>query len=814
MKHQKDTRYSLDGEWQLTWASDEVLRRDGYRSRRDDRLTTPALCSEEALLQTQYDRVPAHVPGNFELDLYRAGRCEDPFFGTNVIRLQEYECMHQYYSRSFTFEGDPCGMELCFEGIDTAAEIFLNGKPIYECENMFLVHTVNVEDFLQSGKNELVVHIKPATIYARRYPTDSVTTAQYYNFASLSLRKAAGTYGWDILPRIVSGGLWRSVYLQKRKQEGFVELFAYTLKLDRAKDIAKLGFAYQIVTERDSLQDYRIEIEGACGESRFEKSSDVWHTGGTVRAEVKSPKLWMPRNYGEPHLYEVRVRLMHGDECVDEIPLRVGIRTVVLDRTSVVIPDGTRFGQGRFSFLINGEPIFAMGTNWVPVDAFHSRDRERLPEILPMLTDLGCNMVRMWGGNVYEDEALFDFCDENGILIWQDFAMGCGGYPQDADFAKRLAEEAEQIVKKYRNHPSLALWAGDNECDIVVSRWEGTQRRDPNTNLLTRRVLPDVLARHDMTRPYLPSSPYVDEEAYRTGYKTTEDHTWGPRDYFKGNYYRNTVCRFASEVGYHGCNEPESLARFLSPEALWPWRRSPEVDLANDEWLAHATCSSPNPTNDSPYVYRIRLMAKHVIKLFGSEPSELERFCIASQISQAEAKKYFIESYRIQRAVRTGILWWNLIDGWPQLSDAIVDYYGNKKLAYAYVKRAQAALALMCDEPCEGEIALVCVSDLVEKASVKWRVSDVTEGCVPLCAGEVYADPHTAQTLAKLAHTEGDRRFYLLEWEYSLGGERVCGRNHFVSGMEQTIDLDWYIDCMKRAGYYGDGFFLKEETNA
>ena len=799
MKHLFEKRQSLDGDWRLFYAPDSLIKRDGFRARRDDTLTTPALNTLAALEQSGYKTVPSRVPGNFELDLFRAGLCEDPFFGTNTIAMQQYECMHQYYARTFDFNGDPDCYSLVFEGVDTAAEIFLNGERILECENMFIEHRVCVEDKLLVGANELVVHIKPATIYARRYPTEAMETAQAYNFASLSLRKAAGGFGWDILPRIVSGGLWRSVSLVKYADDRIVEIYGYTGAVDLEAKTATLAFAFQTALDADFSTDYELEISGECQDSSFSTRKKLWHVGGKLGVKLTNAKFWMPRNYGEPNLYEVHARLWHGDVLVDETVFRMGVRTVALTRTSVIEPDNTPMGKGDFCFIVNGKRIFAMGTNWVPVDAFHSRDRERLADIMPMLTDINCNIVRCWGGNVYEHEDFFDFCDENGILIWQDFAMGCGWYPQDADFAKRFESEVEQIVRKYRQHASLLVWAGDNECDVFVPF-------DPNTNILTRRIIPEVLHRLDFTRPYLPSSPYVDEEAFRRKLPISEDHRWGPRDYFKSEFYdKKTVCRFASEIGYHGCPNPASLAKFLSADAMRSWRAEEGRDDANIEWLVHAACMEPQM--GAPYSYRIGLMAKQVRAIFTEEPRELDHFAAASQISQAEAKKFFIEKFRLGKAFHTGIIWWNLIDGWPQISDAIVDYYGGKKLAYAYIKRSQAALSLMCAEPHRGVIKMRGVSDLQQTVAVRWSVRDLTNDEL-LSSGETDLISNSVTTLALLPHASGDSRFYLMEWEYELNGRTVRGKNHFMSGIEEKLDLDQYISMMKKAGFDGDAFFI------
>ena len=287
--------------------------------------------------------------------------------------------------------------------------------------------------------------------------------------------------------------------------------------------------------------------------------------------------MWYPRNAGKQPLYDVTVRLWRDGTLCDEMSFRFGVRTVELIRTSTTDADG----NGEFVFRINGKKVFCMGTNWVPLDAFPSRNASRMLPALEMLDDLGCNMVRCWGGNVYENDAFYDFCDERGIMVWQDFGMGCAFYPQNQEFADKIYTEAVAVIKRLRLHASLTLWAGDNETDVFY-RSQG----DPNRNILTREVLPRALQEHDVVRPYLPSSPYVDEEAYRTGKPTSEEHLWGPRDYFKGRFYGESVCHFASETGYHGCPSPKSLERYISPASLWPITDANGVP--NDDWICHA----------------------------------------------------------------------------------------------------------------------------------------------------------------------------------------------------------------------------------
>jgi beta-mannosidase len=768
-------KISLNGMWSLAYAPNSRVIADNYN-----------LNTILSVKTSGYRSVNAAVPGNFELDLQRAGIIGDPYYSTNTLELQKLECMHLYYYNEFYFSGDLSGLYLHFEGIDTVADIYVNGSLIASVDNMFIAHEFLLT-CLHDGINEIVVHIKPAAIEARKTDVPPSSNALPYNYDSLYIRKAGSMFGWDIMPRIVSGGIWRDVYIERKPKERIENVFVYTRSINAANGSADVIFHYNLKIDGDYIGDYSIKAHGICGDSSFESKSRLWFTSGKLGTWIGSCKLWFPRNYGEPNLYDTVFELYHGEELLDSYNLRFGVRTAELDRTSTT----DREGSGEFCIKINGKRIFAMGTNWVPVDAFHSNDVKRIPEIVPMLNDLNCNIVRLWGGNVYEHESFYDFCDENGIMIWQDFAMGCAVYPQEYKFNDILESEIVSIIKKYRNHSSLIIWAGDNECDYAYLSWGGI-KRDPNDNIITRRLIPDLLRAHDFTRPYLPSSPYIDEEAYKTGKPSSEDHLWGPRDYFKGDYYKNTVCHFASETGYHGCPSPESLKKFIAPDKLWHWFDK-EQNRANDDWLTHA--ASMELSAGSAYSYRIKLMADQVITLFGHEPETLEDFSFASQISQAEAKKYFIERFRISKWRRTGIIWWNLIDGWPQISDAVVDYYYDKKLAYYYIKRSQNPLCLMFDEPENGILPLYAVNDTQRDKNVTYKVTDITAGEV-IKEDIINAATDSSARIWDKPFADGEQHFYLIEWNF----DGIKGKNHYMTGLK-NIDLEKYRLAMKKCGF-------------
>lgn len=762
---------SLCGNWKLYIAENSLCS-----SFADD------VCDEASVKVHQLESISAEVPGNFELDMYKAGLIDDPFYAKNPLDIQKLENRHLWYVTTFSYSGDnPQNTYLKFEGIDTFADIYLNGKFIGSADNMFISHEFLARG-IKVGDNELLIHIKPTVIEARKYKCDMNSVKHMkYNATGLTVRKAAHSFGWDIFPRFVSAGLWRDVFLVEKKTNYIKDFYLQTMEL--TKELAKVCGCYDLELSGDYSTEYSLNIVGKCGNHTFVHTLDkLWHNQGNIMFKICDPKIWWPRDMGEQNLYEVTVQLLHNNELIDERRFDFGVRTVKLNRTDITDTNGS----GEFCFIVNGEQLFIRGTNWVPLDAFHSRDKERLKPALEMLEDINCNMVRCWGGGVYEDHDFFDFCDSRGILVWQDFAMGCASYPQDDDFASRLAAEVEHAVKKLRQHTSLALWAGDNECDCATAFWGLGPHRDPNKNRLTREVIPKIIGVLDPWREYLPSSPYVSPQVFESGKDSLipENHLWGPRDYFKGSYYVNSSAHFASEMGYHGCPSPESIKKFISPEKLWPWQN-------NDEWQIHSACMELG--ENVPYAFRNSLMEKQIQVLFGEKFDDIDTFSLASQCSQAEAMKFFIERFRSAKWRRTGIIWWNLVDGWPQFSDAVVDYYHNKKIAYDFIKRSQEPVSLMIKEPENGFLTLVAANEFLTNKSIKFKVTDLSERSV-LYDEEADINSNNITILKKLPFVDGETHFYLLEWQY----DDVKGKNHYVSG-SVPFDFNKYISWLKEA---------------
>lgn len=706
----------------------------------------------------------AEVPGCVQLDLSKAGYLpEDLYLGENIKETEKFEDWEWRYERTFTAPSERENVYMVFEGVDCLAEYLINDEKIGESENMLVAHEFEIGKYLKNGENTVAVNIKSSVIAAHYSEYDMNSTLSWGSPAETAIRRAPHSYGWDIMPRAVTAGLWRDVKIEVRDKIYFSQLFI-------KPELKMCDVMYELKCKWSDLKNVELAFKGACGDdSSFELRFPVNQNKiSRCRIGIDNPKLWWPYGYGEPNLYDFTAQIYKDGELVHEEKTHFGLRTVALDRTDTT--DGV---DGRFRFLVNGVEIMCKGSNWVPMDAFHSRDAQRYEKALELAKDIGCNILRCWGGNVYEDSEFFDFCDRNGIMVWQDFAMACRIYPENEGFKKLLYDEAVKVIRKLRNHPSIILWSGDNEIDLVVS-----PIYDPNKNTLTREVLPTAVRLNDMGRPYLASSPYISSEAYNGGITYPEDHLWGPRDYYKSDFYKQNKSHFVSETGYFGCSSLESIKKFITPEKVWPYKN-------NSEWILH---SSDQHGND----YRIMQMEKQVRQLFGELPENPEDYIIASQISQAEAKKYFIERLRVGRPQKTGIIWWNLLDGWPQFSDAVVDYYYDKKIAYNYIKRSQAPFVIAAGEISDWTLPIYACNDTLKGKSGTFTVKDAETDEI-LLESDFKVGVNRTELLARLPVFYSEHKLLIIEW--NICGEK--GFNHYLCGYP-PINLEKYKYLMQK----------------
>jgi len=753
----------LDGEWALDYfpqPDDGAVR------------TLP--------LKVPFETVKASVPGNCELDLVNAGILPPPEIGLNVLKLRPYEGYQWLYTKTFEKPKVSEGQRvmLVFEGIDTLADVFLNGEKIGETSNMFIPHSFNVTKMLKDGENKVQVLIRSV-----------MCEAQYMTLGELGwsmgdllgdaepFRKAGHMGGWDIFPRAFVSGLWRGVSLDVQDPVRIDQTAWIVKDMNAEKKWATIIATCRVQAPFRRIGHATIRFALSRNGKVLSERSHQLDTYQNIFANWKiyGFEPWWPKGMGDQPLYDATVEITdEGGQVLARHSEKIGLRTIELERDDVYGPER----PGQFLFRVNGQPCYVRGSNWVPLDALHGRDGKFMRSTLELFDDLNCNMVRVWGGGVYEPDEFFDFCDAHGIMVWQDFMTGCSVFPQNDDYAKATEEEVRAIVLKYRNRASLAIWSGNNENDCAF-HWKLGKKLapDPNKDRNSRVTIPNVLFEFDVTRPYLPSSPYCSPDVAKGLAKPSEDHLWGARGYYKTPFYTNSPCWFASEMGYHGMPNRALLERMMTKPQLYPWRGTTakfEKDHLKlewkDEWLLKA--SNPLFRRKGWLAQRNNLMTNQIRLMFGGVDTDLDTFIAQSQTVQAEAMKTFCELFRSRKFTRfNGLIWWNVRDGWPQLSDAVVDYYGGKKPAYYALRAAQQDQLVMLRD----DHTAWAINDRSYPVKGHATYRDKVSGRILLdCDYEVAANSKTQLGTVPFAG-QG-----LIEIAYSADGKAY--RNHFLYG--------------------------------
>lgn len=644
----------------------------------------------------------AIVPGDVHLDLMRAGLIPDPFFGLNHLECRWMEEKEWWYRREFdvpcSFEGRR--VELQFGGLDTFATVWVNGKLAGKHRNMFVPCTFDVSSLLRYGhRNTVAVCFGSPLKAVEGRCTDGLNCA-FDTHERLYARKAQMSYGWDIAPRLITTGIWRPAYLVARGSVSLDDVAIRTVSVSPQE--ALLGFHIFLRRNNESVDECDLQIEirsnaqtpvTRCIPVSFGPDEQV------VSADiaVPNPKLWWPWNVGKPNLYSISVSaLVHG-EVEEAHKTKFGIRTVEL------VQEPQEDGGRSFFFRINGQPVYARGTNWIPADAIFARvTRRKYRDLLDLALNNNINMFRIWGGGIYEDPYFYRLCDERGIMVWQDFMFSCAEYPEDDDFVSEVRYEAEKVVAGLRNHPSVVIWCGDNEIDIMKHWW----KKDFRSNKINREVLPQVCSSLDPTRPYLwssPCSPFGDPDPQS---QTEGDrHNWNHGVHYLDDVYRKDCCRFVSEIGHLSVPWPESIQSFIPHERMWP----PE----NQVWDYHFG------TTDRCDPGRRACVDRSLAHLGFERPNTLEEYAYLSQMVQALALKEWMEHYRRRKFLCGGSLYWNLYDNWPQFSDAVVDHYGRPKIAYYFVSRAFSNLLVSLEDLGEEMVGVWLINDTLKERSGK-----------------------------------------------------------------------------------------------
>ncbi len=645
----------------------------------------------------------AKVPGTVHQDLLNHNRIPNPFYGMNEEAVQWVENEDWMYRTSFVVNEQQLSRDaavLEMDGLDTYADVFLNGALILRSDNMFVGHKIEVKPVLRKGVNQLLVRFRsPVKEVLPQLQTNGFDYPASNDHSpwrtSVYTRKAPYSYGWDWGIRLATCGIWRPVRL----------VFS---------DVARIEDYYvcqDVVTQAKADVDNRLEINNVTSSTvsallkvdyhysdsdtkEIKKQIELRPGANTVSlpVSIEKPHLWMPNGWGEPSLYKFTASLSVDGVEIAKQERNVGLRTVR------VVMDDDEYGKS-FYFVVNGKPMFAKGANFIPDDALLPNvTPERYKRIFEDVKAANMNMLRVWGGGIYEDDEFYDEADRNGILIWQDFMFACSSYPHDPLFVGRVESEAEYNIKRLRRHASLAMWCGNNEIYEAMRYW-GWQRKysaeafaemERGYNVLFRELLPQMVERLDGTRFYMHSSPYEANWGRPDSWKTADSHNWGTwhgRKPFES--FDTDVPRFMSEYGFQAFPEMKTIRTFAEEK---------DFELESPVMNAHQKADIGNA------------LIKQTMGLYYKVPEKFEDLVYVGLVLQGQGMRHGIEAHRRNRPYCMGSLFWQLNDSWPVVSWSGIDYYGNWKALMYQSKRAFAPILINAIK--EGDdVCVYLVSD-------------------------------------------------------------------------------------------------------
>lgn len=614
--------------------------------------------------------LPASVPGSVYHDLMQNGKMDDPFWRDNFPKAlkrmdHDYEYKTEFSADKALLKSD--AVLLRFEGIDTVADIFLNGEKLGHTENMHRTFEFEVKDLLKEEGNELRVLLhSPTRFIKEEYKHNVADGSEEAMVGFANLRKTHCMFGWDWGPRLPDAGLWRpvkllgiekarvdSVYVTQKHEDGKV-----TLHFDVDAD----------VYDREALMGYTVLITDPDGKETLCK-------GSPEEIVIERPQLWWPNGFGAQPLYTVEVRLYAGGKQVDAWKKRIGLRTLTMHI------EKDAYGES-FAHEVNGVQVFAMGADYIPEDSIFPRINEaRTRELLRQCKEAHFNTIRVWGGGYYPDDWFYDACDEMGLMVWQDFLFACAVYNLTDEFEDNIRAEFADNIKRLRHHASLALWCGNNEMEMFVERglWVKTPIQKSDYVKMYEYILPKVLKELDPQTFYWPASPssgggFDDPNGFDRG----DVHYW---DVWHGNVpftdYRRYYFRYLSEFGFQSFPSVETVKTFALPEDCNPFSYVMEKHQRNN--AANGKIMN--------YLYQTYLY-----------PTSFDAFVYASQLLQADAIRYGVEHFRRNRGRCMGAIYWQLNDCWPVISWASIDYCGRWKALHYAAKRFFRPLTLSCAE--------------------------------------------------------------------------------------------------------------------
>lgn len=661
------------------------------------------------------NRYPAVVPGVVHTDLLRQGLIDDPYIGLNERKVQWVDKEDWIYETTFRVADSLTKsdhIDLCLDGLDTYADVYLNDIKILEADNMFRRWRVAVKSALKAEDNVLRIYfhspIKVDMPKWERHPhlygasnDQSENGGLLDRKLSVFARKAGYHYGWDWGPRLVTSGIWRDVYLQGWNDMHITDIYLHQEKVSLRQ--AVIYDMVEIEADKDISSAEITVIDETNGHSVATKKCALQKGKNTIPVmfTIKNPRLWWCQGLGKPELYTFTTRVSINGKQVEQQQKRIGIRSVQL----VTTPDAD--GKNQFYFVLNGVPVFAKGTNYIPQDNFLTDvTPERYRRTLQDAVLANMNMVRVWGGGIYENDLFYDLCDEMGLMVWQDFMFACSTYPAEGEWLESVREEAVDNIRRLRNHPSIVLWCGGNEClDAWYNwGWKGRMVKDnPNGARLVEQqqeylyydVLQQIVDQQIPGDIFVTGSPLAakgrgsdgingDRHFYGVGHRRMPVSTYNlEKAHFFSEYGMQSFPEYASVL----CFAPDATTHDISSELMmWHQRGGVEANKVI-EWYVN---SEYGPTGN------------------------FRQFLYASQLLQGDAMRTAIEAHRRDRPHCMGSLLWQHNDCWPVASWSTRDYYGRWKAAHYMVRHAFEPL--ICSAVVSGDsLQVYAVSDLLRK---------------------------------------------------------------------------------------------------
>ncbi len=640
--------------------------------------------------------IRAEVPGVVPLDLLREQKLLDPFYGLKEKDARWIEEKEWWYKNEFGFRefDSQCKrkkkVELVFEGLDTFASIYLNGEEIGEADNMFIPWRFDVTDKIRE-KNIILIKFSSAISVLREIQAKEGPLWAAFEPARVYGRKAQYAFGWDWGPRLPGVGIWRTAYICSY-DEMHLDWVGVESRLSEEKAEVKIDMEISSGIDEEQIGKVLIYLDKRCvkEESITVEFPSYKHV---LNLEIENPILWYPKGYGDQYLYHLKVELLNKkDELMDTFQDKIGIRDVQLIQRNDK-------GENSFYFKINGIPVFCKGANWIPADSFLPRvTKDRYVSLIRSSSRCGMNMLRVWGGGIYEDKEFYRLCDEEGIMVWQDFMFACGEYPEEDWFWKKVKKEATWVVKSLKNHPCIVLWCGNNENQWIYSR-EGELKG----KTIYHNILPSICRQIDPTRPYWPSSPYRGKD--HNGEEEGDRHNWDVWSDWKDiELYKEDKEKFMSEFGFQATPVMETIKRFCPPDEL-------REDSPSMEWH--------NKQVEGP----ARLI--HYLQAYMPEARDFEEFVRYTQLNQAYALRVMIEHCRRHKFESGGVLFWQFNDCWPAVSWSVIDYYLRPKASYYAVKRAFEPVIISLDEK-EGWIEVWICNDTLKESKGKLELKSMS----------------------------------------------------------------------------------------